>query len=525
MGVPEGKKLQIFISVYFLFLFIVPGNPSYYRLLVDTVGCLLSLVALLFLQLYLNSRPLNQKTVLHSQQHLIIYTQLVLNIRCWIVSAAGSVFRSVTIFFLNSFPRTFIALMQPRQYCTCIMIVYASTTVSKLILILSPASFQSLSASKGFWISLLATILLPLSDMLLNQIRCEVFTKNLTDPFEYTNIFREELGMENDIAEEVLGNITMSKGDSSYCAYFSTSVIFAVITLALEIIKLILEILFEIRKKMSRPQRIGTVSFPRVRPQPSHNPPAQPIRNHREVVLSPVHLEPIVEAHCSTQINVMPAPETETIEDLTENTAATLGERASVLEGSGAPMQVMSLTQEITNNFVEGTSVSVGETSVSNGEKSLSVGETAVTVGETAITFGETAVTVGETSGTVGETSGTVGETAVTVGETAFSIGETAVTVKEITNKTITLSETIKSTLGAVLLRPGTLSLVAFLIYLLGCIPILLSNSRIALLPHLLIYIIRFFAYFRPLVWILFDTDIRVYTFLKLRHIWQRFCN
>lgn len=62
MSVPQGTKLQIFIIAYFLFISLVPGSPSYYRLLVDTVGTQLSLLSLGFLELYLNSRPLPQQS-------------------------------------------------------------------------------------------------------------------------------------------------------------------------------------------------------------------------------------------------------------------------------------------------------------------------------------------------------------------------------------------------------------------------------------------------------------------------------
>ena len=118
---------------------------------------------------------------------------------CWIVSAAGSLFRGTTVGMLRSHPQAFICPLALGPYALSVATAYLTLSVTKLIHVLSPVTFQNLSPRKGFWISLFATIFLPLSDMVLIQTRCGLHTKELNDPFEYKIIFKYELGMLNEI--------------------------------------------------------------------------------------------------------------------------------------------------------------------------------------------------------------------------------------------------------------------------------------------------------------------------------------
>ena len=245
MSVPQGTKLQIFIIAYFLFISLVPGSPSYYRLLVNTVGTLLSLLSLGFLELYLNSRPLDQKNILNSQLNLIVYFQIAFAIREWMGSIAGSMLRNITIMMLNVCPGVLMALLDPRHYSLGLVTAYCTMSVSKILLIIAPVTFQNLNSSKGFWSSLLAALLVPSVERILNLIKCGDFTMKVEDPFYHALMIRDELGLTNFVFE----NVTASKEETKSCAYFPTLVFVIIVIVTLEMIRLTILIIMETRKK------------------------------------------------------------------------------------------------------------------------------------------------------------------------------------------------------------------------------------------------------------------------------------
>ena len=312
MEVPQGAKLQIFIIAYFLFISLVPVSPSYYRLLVDTVGTPLSLLFLGFLELYLNSRPLNQKNILNSQLHLIVYFQVAFIIWEWMVSLAGSMFRNITLMMLHSCPVVLMALLDPRHYSIGLVTAYCTLSVSKLIMVISPATFQNISSSTGFWYSLLAALLVPLLERLLNLVKCGEFTTEVEDPFYHVMMIREELGLRNFVFGNASRNVSASKEDSSeneketkFCAYFPTLVFVVILIVTLEIIKLIIIMIKETTKMNNKinPQPFRNLGFNNL----THN--TQPVKATHEVVLNPAELERDSSVvHSSNIIYVSPAP-------------------------------------------------------------------------------------------------------------------------------------------------------------------------------------------------------------------------
>ena len=265
MEVPEGRKLPAFIIIYFLFTILVPDNPSFYRLFVDTVCCTLSLLSLVLHEMFLRSRPLNQKTILNSQQHLIVYCQAVFTARYWITSAADSLFQEVGISIQNSYPGVFIALLSIRPYAIGLVTAYCSMSVSKLILLISPEIFLNLSARKVFWISLLLALLVPSFDAILNNHKCGGFSKKLENPFESTISVKNEQGQITYKFAGPTGNTTVVKQDPGEsaedvsCVLFPTSVLVIVIIIMLEVIKLILVVLMEVKKLFPKTNRISNI--------------------------------------------------------------------------------------------------------------------------------------------------------------------------------------------------------------------------------------------------------------------------
>ena len=88
-------------------------------------------------------------------------------------------------------------------------------------------------------------------------------------------------------------------------------------------------------------------------------------------------------------------------------------------------------------------------------------------------------------------------------------------------------AETVKNTLKQYLYRTGTLLIALSVLAFLTWIPLYLNDDdKSAIYPRLISRLImRFLNFLLPLVWILFEVDIRIYTFLKLRQIWFKLCN
>ena len=485
MEVPQGTKLQIFLITYFLFISLVPGSPSYYRLLVDTVGTQLSLLSLGFLELYLNSRPLNQQNILNSQLHLIVYVQLAFTIREWMASVAGSMFRNITMIMLNSCPGVLMTLLDPRHYGIGLVTAYCTLTVSKLILIISPVTFQNISSSQGFWFSLLAVLLVPLVERILNLIKCGELTTEVEDPFFHAMMIRDELGMTNFVFGGATGNVTASEEDSEiyveetkFCAYFPTFVFVVIVMVTLEIIKFIILLILERRKiniKINNSNSLPDMLH-NIHENPEFNNSAhhsQPVRATPEVVLNPAELGRDSAVQSSNIIYVRPAPADESIATMPVQTTAPIEDRASVVY----------LTAPIT------------ETNI------------APVISPAAATLAASAVVMNSAAAE----------------ETPAWTKEIAASTKTI--RDTSLSGTIKNTLNLIFFRAGTLSLLGFIMCIVTLVPInvYIKDKDLPFFPELLIIIARYFAFFLPLAWVLFDRDIRVYTFLKLRSLWQRY--
>ena len=494
MEVPEGKRLQVFIIFYFLFITLVPDSPSYYRFMVDTVGCLLSLMSLVFLEMYLNSRPVNQKNILHSQHRLILYLHGLFTVRCWIVSAAGSLFHDITVIILQCYPTVFISLLVLGPYTILGAIAYCCMTVSKLILVISPATFQNLSAKRGFWISLTLALLIPLLDMILIEIKCGLFTSKTSDPFEYKIIFKYELGMLNKTFGEALENLTAFTKDNEalenmtissidggspkeqdiLCSFLPVTGFVCFLTSLLELIKFALVIGFEVRK-IPRENRTCILPLLPTLSQCKKSSVEPALQTIEEAAPNPADLYQETENNCSRVIYVLPVPET--------------NENGDTIDPTLTSIEGIVPTQEATTSSVEIRTVAPVET-VPDDE---------------------------ETAGTQEEPNFTTNE------ETAASENPGSTVQNPNNPKYRTVSETIKNTLRLFIFRTGSLSLIGFFVFIGAWIPMKSNEKELTLSPRVIVLLARYFAYFLPLAWILFDRDTRVYVFLKVKHLkWQR---
>ena len=544
MAVPQGAKFQIFIITYFLFISLVPGSPSYYRLLVDTIGSVLSLISLIFLELYLKSRPLNQKNILNSQLHLIVYFHIAFTTRSWIASIAGSIFRNMTTLMLDSYPGVFMALLLPRHYSIALVTAYCTFAASKLLLIISPVTFQNISSFKGFRFSFLAALLIPSLDRVFNQIKCGYCTTKEDHPFYNTMIIREELGMPNYVFKGTVVNATTTEEEGRECeakvkpcAFFPTLMVVVILMITLEMIKFMLIIK---RRKINNKIHNSKLSPPRQSTNPKNlaltNPShiLQPVIATHEVVLSPGDLERGHVVHGSNIIYINPSPGDEIIAATTMQTIALIEDSASIValtstttEGNGATSEYPTDLTIGSSSTFEKNAASAEETAALAEEIASSTEEIVASTEEVAASTQEIVASTEELPASREEIAASTQEIASSTQEIAASSEEEAASTEEI--RDTSLSGTIKYTVKIILFRAGTLShsLFGFLMCIIILVPmnVFTNDKHLPFFNRLLSSIARYFAYVLPWAWILFDRDIRIYTFLKLRNMRQRYFN
>ena len=518
MDIPESTKLLMFIVVYFFFTAFVPDSPSIYNFLVVTVGAMISVTSLVFLELYLNSRPLNQRNLLNGNLHIIVYTHIICTARYWLVSAATSLFHYQLIEAVLSHPLTFINLMVLRPHIIILLTSYCTMSVSKLILVISPAIFQNISAQKGFWVSMFVVIFLSVLDLILIEIKCGYNEKDLHDQFEYKAVLRFELGMNNNTVEQVLKSINSSTEDSKYqyreeykgCRFFPFIQILCFAIIGLELIRLFVVVILEVRKLLktkrvndnqapvlNQPQRQGNHNIT------SHN--CQPTETNRGVVLTPDNFNSIG-GNCSRIINVMPADDsTNSIEETTTTSVC-----HNTIEMSPSEANNSFATRDRSADCIEVIDETTAEENTFSGKETLA----------------QTEESVPSTSARNENAKPAAANEDHKVQILEPNI--TAAILKKVSSRPIerTITETIKNTMRLILFRAATLSLVFFLFYIIAYVSVYSTNNGKELfLPRLALSIARLLTIFVPVGYIAFDRDIRVYVFFKVKHMWQRYRN
>ena len=157
---------------------------------------------------------------------------------------------------LHSYPEVIVALLNSRHYSLGLAVAYCTLSVSKLIMVISPVTFQNISSTKGFWFSLLAALVVPLLTEVLNQIKCGDYAKEVDNPFHHTKMIKAELGMPNFVFGGAVANDTTTeeeagelKAEANSCVHFPTLIVFIIVIITFEIIKVIqIMIIIEIRK-------------------------------------------------------------------------------------------------------------------------------------------------------------------------------------------------------------------------------------------------------------------------------------
>ena len=351
-------------------------------------------------------------------------------------------------------------------------------SISKIILLLSPAVFQNLSHRKGFWVSAGTVMTITLMDMILNVIKCGGGTSDEHDPLEHTKTFMYELGMANDTFGEAVSKISLSENsgenndvEDKCRAYFPTTKIIVIATFLLEIVKLILAILIDIRKTIQRKNRVANIS----KPSPTQLRPCSPQLNSSSLHLpsttssDPEDIATEILSHCSTVIYVRPAP------DMSENVPAivdtlpNIAETIELTDDNNFVVEDISPTIDETVPALDNTSPALDNTAPAlDNTAPAALGYTVAALGHTAPALSQTApaldniapaldniapaldnippalghtapaldniapdlsLTIADTSPTVADTSPTVANTSLTVADTSHTVADTSPTV------------------------------------------------------------------------------------------------
>ena len=578
MGIPEGMmRLRIITIIYILFITLVPNNPSYYRLFVDTVGAVLSLLCLFFLELYLNSRPVHQRTVLHGQAHLILYLHLVFAMHCWLVSVGGSLFPDIILMFMKCFPRLFILMVASSPYLLSMATAYCTVAVSKILLLLSPATFHNLSTRIGFWTSAIAALLVPLIGGILNQIKCEVFTKKLVDTFRQRRLIKYALGISNRTHERAEGNITIDTGgskDSSEedkdCSTVPVLAIVWTLLIGLELVKLIMASIIEVKKITARRKHVNKVmpALELADMGPKDETKAEVVENISHTNEGPVEADDktssgnqeiaipdVKQSFNNKKVTMAFEKVSSTNQGSVQDTSSAADEisvisiqvdvATSAKNKNAFPSKISTATiTNLTGVEIDVSIIDKEEIISTNKGMPMTVEEISPTKKYMPATIVEMSLQVEGISSTREETTGTVEEISSSTEEIAVADKEVSrdveivvsnIELKQADGTDIsnvpsppskkTVAGTLISTMRSTLLRAGSLSLVICLVFIVARCSIYMTKKdmELSLFPQLMLVLVRYMAYLVPLVCILFETDVRVYTLLKIKRLYQKY--
>ena len=336
----------------------------------------------------------------------------------------------------------------------------------------------------------------------VNEIKCGDYTKESFDPFEHNLIFYEALGITNYTIMNAVNNYNKS---TEFCSLVPTTGILCVIIIALEFTRLITVTVTEIRKKFHQQNRVN--NFPPPGPPPQNNllnslslhlPRAM---NSREIILTPKDVYMDMASNCSAQeIHIIEIDEinatTNEDNDQTNVNTSTIQEIVSPTTNIAFPTEEIVAPIADTSVQIEATASDIEETSPRNEETAMSTHTP-----QTAAAFPED--------------------------PSSLAVNDKSTLSIQVHPRTRTVADTVINTLRLSLFRSGTLVVLLILMGLLTWIPLYIYyDDKLSIYPRIMLrLIIRFVNFLLPLVWILVESEIRIYTFLKLRQMWLKLSN
>jgi len=137
---------------YFCLIVLVPSMPSYYTFFINTIGFTLTILASLLLLLFLNSRPLAQKNLLHRVLVLSIIVTLLGTTWHFLMSFVACFFNSQLSQLVNAHPKLSFSLLSTRWYILQGMTAWGGLSAGRLHHKSSHISWvESLQRSDRIW--------------------------------------------------------------------------------------------------------------------------------------------------------------------------------------------------------------------------------------------------------------------------------------------------------------------------------------------------------------------------------------
>ena len=183
--------------------------PHPYTFTVDTIGCLVSLTTSALLQNFLNSRPLAERHILNRQLLILVYYQYLYTSRAYFISFLALAFHNQMDMFMDNFPALSSFILGPRHLTVLLYATYCSLSFSRLLLVVSPTIFLNINSRRGFYLTGLFTLSASGVSLLINFLMCD-FGENYK-PIEHWTMAPYEIGIDE---QKCILNLTKSHNNS-----------------------------------------------------------------------------------------------------------------------------------------------------------------------------------------------------------------------------------------------------------------------------------------------------------------------
>ena len=167
-------KREVFVSIllasHLLLVTIVPGKPSIYCLTIDILAGLLSWTACISIQSFLISQPL--RSILNSLLLLLILMEEIFITRMLVISLIGNLLPENLLWFYQEYAALAKYILNLRPVATLQATTLQAISTARIILFLSPATYQNMNKAIFVNCSIILVIALNILDLVINDVRC-----------------------------------------------------------------------------------------------------------------------------------------------------------------------------------------------------------------------------------------------------------------------------------------------------------------------------------------------------------------
>ena len=163
-------KIRIALLCYFTAILLVPFYPHPYTFFIDTVGSVVSLVAITFFFTFYSVSILEmQRSCIQGLSQLMLVCLSLLIIYNYLKSLMTNVLHDFTQSFLLDYPYLSCCLINTRLTRAPLLLSYLMLLVSRLALLLATMRFQSMNHKRIVQVGIALTVGIPLTDLLISS--------------------------------------------------------------------------------------------------------------------------------------------------------------------------------------------------------------------------------------------------------------------------------------------------------------------------------------------------------------------